>query len=48
MTDKMKKLAEVLVGYSVDIQPGEKHEKCRYGCNRRLVKFNQLVADELV
>ncbi len=28
-------------------RPGEKHEKCNYGCNRRLVAFNELVERKL-
>jgi hypothetical protein len=28
-------------------KPGEKHEKCKYGCNRRLVNFNEIVNDQL-
>ena len=28
-------------------KPGEKHAKCNYGCNRRLVAFNELVESEL-
>lgn len=27
----------------VFVKPGTKHERCKYGCNRRLVSFNQLV-----
>jgi MoaA/NifB/PqqE/SkfB family radical SAM enzyme len=27
--------------------PGEKHTKCLYGCNRRLVAFNELVSSRL-
>lgn len=29
------------------IEPGQKHEKCKYGCNRRLVAFNQVVEERL-
>ena len=32
-----------LVRDGVTNKPGEKHEKCRYGCNRRLVAFNEYV-----
>jgi hypothetical protein len=30
------------------IEPGRKHEKCRYGCNRRLVAFNELIQSRIV
>lgn len=27
----------------IKLEPGKKHEKCKYGCNRRLVAFNEEV-----
>ena len=27
--------------------PGQKHAKCKYGCNRRLVDFNNLVLESI-
>ena len=27
---------------------GRKHKSCKYGCNRRLVQFNQLVHSSLI
>lgn len=31
----------------INSKTGVKHEKCKYGCNRRLVTFNELVESEL-
>jgi MoaA/NifB/PqqE/SkfB family radical SAM enzyme len=36
-----------LVRDGVANQPGVKHEKCKYGCNRRLVAFNECVEKEI-
>ena len=36
-----------LVRDGATMPPGEKHEKCRYGCNRRLVAFNELVQGKI-
>jgi MoaA/NifB/PqqE/SkfB family radical SAM enzyme len=32
---------------NIMIEPGKKHHKCLYGCNRRLVAFNELVEEKL-
>jgi hypothetical protein len=36
-----------LIRDGVKVDPGIKDAKCKYGCNRRLVAFNQLVENSL-
>jgi molybdenum cofactor biosynthesis enzyme MoaA len=36
-----------LIRDGITIEPGLKHEKCKYGCNRRLVAFNEVVQKSL-
>ena len=36
-----------LIRDGITIEPGRKHDKCKYGCNRRLVAFNELIQEKI-